>query len=148
MISVILVLTLTFIESFIFFLPITIFYLVIVCIYQKNNKKDNAHTFPLALLGGLSIDILQVKTLGTTSAIFLLTVLIISLYKRKVESSSPIFTSLAVFLSSSSYSYFTGEVPIVALFQGMLLTFSVFVVLFLSRSNKLRLFRPIFGKND
>lgn len=136
MIPVILVLALTFIESFILFLPITLFYLIILSIHAGSYQK-NAYALPLAFLGGLSIDILQVHTLGTTAVVFLVIVLSISLYKRKLESSA-IFTSLAVFLSVSIYSYFTGQMPMIALFQGMFLTFFVFVALFLVR--------PVFVK--
>ncbi len=103
--KLILILTVAFLEAGIS-LPLTILILTLLAIYEKNTKNPSGEIFILGLLAGFFLDLLQVRTLGITSALFSLIIFFIFLYKRKMIHKNPVFVVLAIFLPSFTYSYF------------------------------------------
>lgn len=136
LLKLIVVFSLAFIESVVFFLPLTAAVLALLAIYEKNPAQGEV--FGLSLLAGLFIDILQVRTLGTTSTLFLLIVFLIFLYQRKVTGKNPLFVGLAVFLSSLASSYLVMREFEVSLIQALVFAFLALIFLVFLKPSNLR----------
>lgn len=119
----ILILILAFLEAIVVSLPLTISALALFVIYEKNTKE----IYIFGLLAGLFLDILQVRTLGITSALFSLIIFLIFLYKRKFIHENPVFVVLAIFLPGFVYSYFVYGEVIFALTWALISSFLVLV---------------------
>lgn len=123
---------LAFFESMVFFLPLTATFLVIVALFEE---KENV--FSLGFLAGLFLDILQVRPLGTTSALFLLILFFTFLYKRKFIGKNPFFVGLAVFLSSFASSFLVMREFEVSLIQALVFAFLALIFLFFFKPSNL-----------
>lgn len=69
-----------FVEGAVLFLPITLLLLIMLSFFWQNQKA-----LVLAFTSGIILDILQVRTVGQTSTIFLLILLTLLLYKKKIR---------------------------------------------------------------
>ncbi len=70
-----------FVEGAVLFLPITLLLLIMLSFFWQNHQK----VLVLAFTSGIILDILQVRTVGQTSTIFLLILLTLLLYKKKIR---------------------------------------------------------------
>lgn len=127
---------LAFIESVVFFLPLTAVALTLLAIYEENPGQGDV--FGLSFLAGFLVDLLQVRTLGTTSVLFLLIVFLIFLYQRKVTGKNPLFVGLAVFLSSLASSSLVVREFEVSLIQALVFAFLALIFLFFLKPLNLR----------
>jgi hypothetical protein len=59
--------------------------------------------FPLAVLSGILLDVMQLRNLGETSLFFVVFLLLISLYERKYETNSLVFVGVSSFFGSLVY---------------------------------------------
>lgn len=135
-VKLILILILAFLEARIS-LPLTIFALTLFTIYGKNSKESSGKVFILGILAGVFLDLLQVRTLGITGALFSLIIFLIFLYKRKFIDKNPVFVVLTIFFPSFVYSYFVyGEMSF-ALTWALTSSFLVLVFASLFEKNSL-----------
>lgn len=89
-----LVFLLAFIQATASSLPFTMVSLVLLAIYWGGER-----VFLLAFLAGIFLDVLEVRPVGSTSTIFLLTTLMISVYRRRFIVTNLLFVVISIFLS-------------------------------------------------
>ncbi|MCX6783188.1 MAG: hypothetical protein NTZ20_04345 [Candidatus Levybacteria bacterium] len=82
-------------EAMFFQIPITLILLLLLFIFYKETW-----VFLLALISGIIIDIILVKTIGLTSIAYLSFLFIIILYEKKFEISSRAFIGYFCFFAS------------------------------------------------
>lgn len=87
-----------FLEGSITTLPLGLLTLIL---YAVCSKKEVVFLF--AFIAGLLVDIMQLRSVGSTEIFFLVNLLIIFLYQRKFEISTLPFTVVALFISSWIY---------------------------------------------
>ena len=99
---------------FFFFIPILIIALilegavttvplVLVLLLCLTIIKRDGSVFPVAFFAGFFLDVMTVRTLGSSSLFLILFVLLILLYQRKFEITSSLFVGAAAFFGSILY---------------------------------------------
>lgn len=94
---------LLFLESTVTTMPITLGFLLLIHIAQKDY-----FVFPLAFFSGLLLDILLVRSLGATSIFYVLFLCFVFMYEKKFEVQTPLFVFFALFLGSIGYLWVVG----------------------------------------
>ena len=106
-----------FFEGAVTSLPLILIFLLCAMIIKKNLAL-----FPIAFFAGILLDILQVRTVGSTSIYFLICLFLVLLYQKKYEINSYPFVAAAGFLGSAGFLLLFGS--------GNILIQSIFSVCF------------------
>lgn len=85
------------------FLPLVL--LAVLVLFIKTQKED---VFYIAFLAGIVLDLFTLRTLGTSSAFFLVCLFVIILYARKFEISTIPFVLISSFVGSFVFLIFSG----------------------------------------
>ena len=94
------------------------FALMFLVIWQQLYSESDALVY--ACIAGIFLDIFFIRTLGTTSLIFMILLFTLTLYKRKYSSENILFVACSMFLSVLFIEYlFTRTIaPLTALVSG------------------------------
>ncbi|MBI2621835.1 MAG: hypothetical protein HYW63_04315 [Candidatus Levybacteria bacterium] len=105
-------------------LPLTLLMLIFAAVALRNNW-----VFALAFFGGLLLDILKLGTAGVSSLFFVVMVMIIFAYQKKLEIASVNFILIAGLIGSFSYLFLTQTTHlfIQVFLSTVLITLSFFV---------------------
>lgn len=87
---------------------ITTLPLVLVVLLCLTIIRRDAMVFPVAFIAGFVLDVMAIRTLGTSSIFFTVMLFLILLYQRKYEINSYPFVGAAAFLGSLGYLVILG----------------------------------------
>ena len=82
------------------------FALIILIIWSTNIKGKTFNMLILGVLGGGLLDILMIRMYGLTTAMFLITILVILRYSKKVETYRLQYLIPTAMLATGAYSYY------------------------------------------
>jgi len=88
----------TLLEGTITSIPLVVLALLVFYILKRQSS-----IFTIAFVSGIILDILSVRTLGSSSAFFIAFIFIVLLYERKFEIATYPFVLFASFLGGTSY---------------------------------------------
>src|SRR5687767_2330100 len=93
-----------FFEAAVTSLPLILIFLLCATIIRRDLTL-----FPFAFFAGLLLDLLQVRTIGSTSIYFVLCLFLVLLYQKKYEIDSYPFVAAAGFLASFGFLILFGS---------------------------------------
>lgn len=96
--NLLVVFLLSLLEGSLFSFPFVFLFLLFLLLLSKNSL-----VFPLSFLGGIFLDVFAFRTIGLTSAFFLIFLFAVYQYGRKFEIKSTLFIVLSAFIGSFVY---------------------------------------------
>lgn len=121
-------------ESTLITLPLTLLIIIFASIVIRKND-----IFSLAFFSGLFLDILKLGTIGMSSAYFVVIVMVIFAYHKKLEITSLHFVSITALIGSLGYLFLVGISHII--FQALISTLFIAISFFVFKKTNKKLLK-------